>query len=59
MRGFKTTRGARIVCRGHDFLRNLRAGFYDLGGAVTRVVHRPAARLAQAWEELTTLLLAA
>ena len=59
MRGFKTDRGARIVCRGHGFLRNLRAGFYDLGGAIAGVAHRPAARLTKAWEDLTTVLLVA
>jgi IS6 family transposase len=59
MRGFKTERGARIVCRGHGFLRNLRAGFYDLGGTVRGGRHRPAVRLSRAWEALTTVLLAA
>ena len=34
MRGFKTERGARIICRGHGFLRNLHTSFYDLGGTV-------------------------
>lgn len=29
MRDFKADRGARIVCRGHGFLRNLSAIFYD------------------------------
>jgi hypothetical protein len=59
MRGFKTARGARVVCRGHGFLRNLRAGFYDLGGTLKGERHRPAVRLGRAWEALTTLLLAA
>jgi IS6 family transposase len=27
MRGFKTLAGARVLCRGHAFLRNLRGGF--------------------------------
>ena len=31
MRGFKTLAGARVFCLRHAFLRNLRAGFYDLG----------------------------
>jgi IS6 family transposase len=31
-RGFKTLAGARVLCRGHAFLRNLRGGFYDLRG---------------------------
>ncbi len=29
-RGFKTLAGARVLCAGHAFLRNLRGGFYDL-----------------------------
>lgn len=59
MRGLKTPRGARIVCRGHGFLRNLRAGYYELGGTVTGTAHRHAARLTQAWDDLTELLLVA
>jgi hypothetical protein len=30
MRGFKTLAGARLVCRAHALLRNLRGQFYDL-----------------------------
>lgn len=52
MRGFKTERGAQIVCRGHGFLRNLSAGFYDLGGTATGTTHHRAARLMQAWGAL-------
>jgi transposase-like protein len=59
MRGFQTDRGARIVCRGHGCLRNLRAGFYELGGEVADVAHRQAARLTQAWTELIRMLLVA
>lgn len=59
MRGFKTARGARIVCRGHGFVRNLRAAFYDLGGTLRDERHHAALRLCRAWATLTTLLLAA
>jgi transposase-like protein len=59
MRGFKTARGARIVCRGHGFLRNLRSGFHDLGATVRGERHRPAVRLGRAWTALTAVLLAA
>jgi transposase-like protein len=59
MRGFKTERGARIVCRGHGFVRNLRAGFYDLGATVSEERHGAALRLSRAWVTLTTVLLAA
>jgi hypothetical protein len=59
MRGFKTARGARIVCRGHGFLRNLRAGFYDLGGTLRGERHRAAFRFSRAWATLTTVLLLA
>jgi hypothetical protein len=31
LRGFKTLSGARVLCRAHAFLRNLRGGFDDLG----------------------------
>ena len=33
MRGFKTLAGARVLCRAHAFLHNLRGGCYDLGAA--------------------------
>lgn len=59
MRGFKTERGARIICRGHGFLRNLRAGFYELGRTATGERHRAALRLSRAWTALTTVLLTA
>jgi transposase-like protein len=59
MRGFKTARGARIVCGGHGFLRNLRSGFYDLGATVAGERHRASVRLSRAWAALTTGLLAA
>jgi len=34
-RGFKTLAGARVLCRGHAFLRNLRGGLHDLGDWLT------------------------
>src|SRR3954447_7925523 len=40
-RGFKTLAGARVLCRGHAFLRNLRDGFYDLGRPVDAVALSP------------------
>jgi transposase-like protein len=56
MRGFQTLRCAQAVCEGHGFMRNLRAGFYDLG-VPTGDPRRPQApRLVQAWDELTHLL---
>src|SRR6188472_1041871 len=55
-RGFKTLAGARTLCRGHAFLRNLRSGFYDLGrlGAATIAPQPP---VMQAWAALTGTLL--
>ncbi len=40
LRGFKTRAGARVLCRAHAFLRNLRGGFYDLGTLVDGVASR-------------------
>ena len=57
LRGFKTLTGARVLCRGHAFLRNLRGGFYDLGrpiDAVTTALRPPVVR---AWDTLTGTLL--
>jgi IS6 family transposase len=58
MRGFKTLAGARVLCRAHAFLCNLRGGFYDLEepNAVARLRHGP--RVACAWDALTATLLA-
>jgi hypothetical protein len=41
------------------FVRNLRAGFYDRGAAVSEERHRAALRLSRAWAALTTTLRAA
>ncbi len=57
MRGFKTLAGARMLCRGHAFLRNLRGGFYDLGRLVAALPVPPQPPVVQAWAALTGTLL--
>ena len=57
MRGFKTLAGARVFCRAHAFLRNLRARFYDLGRPVDATAAPPLPSVVQAWEDLTSVLL--
>ena len=57
MRGFKTLAGARVVCRAHAFLRNLRAGFYDLEHRVDAVAILPQPPVVRAWAALTGTLL--
>ena len=49
IRGFKTLPGARTVCPGHGFVRNLRDGFYRLGVIMVdpRIPRSP--RLMLAW----------
>ena len=56
-RGFKTLAGARVLCRGHAFLRNLRGGCYDLGRLVGDVAFSPAPPAVQAWVALAGMLL--
>lgn len=56
MRGFKTLAGARVFCRAHAFLRNLRGQFYDLGRRVAAAA-RPVPPAAQAGNTLTSILL--
>ena len=56
-RGFKTLAGARVLCRGRAFLRNLRAGFYDLGRLVDATILAPRPPVVQAWAALTGTLL--
>ena len=56
-RGFKTLAGARVLCRGHAFLRNLRGGCYDLGRPVEALVPSPPPPVVQAWAALTVTLL--
>jgi transposase-like protein len=57
MRGVKTLTGARVFCRGHAFLRNLRGGFYDLGRLVDTTVLAPQPPVVRAWAALTGILL--
>ena len=56
-RGFKTLTGARVLCRGHAFLRNLRGGFYDLEQLVATEAIAPQPPVVQAWAALTATLL--
>lgn len=47
-----------MICRAHAFLRNLRAGFYDLVGTIVATDLRHGPRVSCAWDTLTTALLA-
>jgi transposase-like protein len=58
MRGFKTLAGARVVCRAHAFLRNLRRQCYEFGGGAATATTSVGASLLQAWDLLTAELLA-
>jgi transposase-like protein len=58
MRGFQTVSCAQVVCEGHGFMRNLRDGFYRLGLPSGDPRVRQAPRLAQAWDEVTRILIA-
>ena len=53
MRGFKALSGARVLCRAHAFLRNLRGRFYDLGHLVVGATRSSVPRVARAWDALT------
>jgi IS6 family transposase len=57
MRGFKTLAGARVLCRAHAFLRNLRGRFYDFGRAVDIAASSSASPVARGWDALTADLL--
>ena len=57
-RGCKTLAGARVLCRAHAFLRNLRGGFYDLGRAIGTATTPLLPVTVLAWAALTTELLA-
>jgi IS6 family transposase len=57
LRGFKTLAGARVLCRAHAFLRNLRGGFYDLGQLVASATVPTLPLAVQAWAALTGALL--
>jgi IS6 family transposase len=58
MRGFKTLAGARVLCRAHAFLRNLRGHFYDLGRPDEAATASPLPPVVRAWDVLTADLLA-
>jgi hypothetical protein len=47
---------ARVLCRGHAFLRHLWGGFYDLGHLVDATVLAPPP-VVRAWAALTGILL--
>lgn len=53
MRGFKTMSGARVVCRAHAFLRNIRGGFYDLGATLAATSRGVVPAPVAAWDALT------
>ena len=48
MRGLKTDRSARVICRGHAFIQNLGRGHYELGVEA----RNPHLRVAAAFDEL-------
>jgi len=56
-RGFKTRAGARVLCRAHAFLRNLRGGFSDLEHVIDASILAPSPPVVQAWAALTGTLL--
>ncbi|HEY8598828.1 MAG TPA: IS6 family transposase [Thermomicrobiales bacterium] len=57
MRGFKTLAGARVLCRAHAFLCNLRNGCYDLGATLAVPPLRVVSSTVTAWDALTADLL--
>jgi putative transposase len=58
MRGCKTLTGARVLCRAHAFVRNLRGRFYELGWLLDSGSTTPPPPLVRAWDALTADLLA-
>jgi transposase-like protein len=58
MRGFKTLAGARVLCRAHAFLRNLRGHFYDIEWRAGVASPSPVPPAVRAWDALTATLLA-
>ena len=58
MRGFKTLVGARVLCRAHAFVRNLRGHVYDLGQSLDSESATSLPPLLRAWDALTAALLA-
>ncbi len=57
MRGFKTHAGARVFCRAHAFLRNLRTGCYDLGRTLGVTPQPIVSATVSVWDALTADLL--
>ena len=57
MRGFKTLSGARVFCRAHAFLRNLRSSCYDLGRMLGASPQPTVPIVVSGWEALTADLL--
>ena len=57
MRGFKTLAGAKVFCRAHAFLRNLRGGFYVLGRMLGASPQPTVPPTVSGWEALTADLL--
>jgi transposase-like protein len=56
-RGFKTLAGARVLCRAHALLRNLRGGFDDLEQRVVAAASMPQPPVVRVWAALTGTLL--
>ena len=55
-RGFKTLSGARVLCAGHGFLRNLQRGFYDHPERAAPAPARPVSPVVRFWDALTAAL---
>ena len=55
-RGFKTLSGARVLCAGHAFLRNLQRGFYDLVQRAAAAQAWSASPVCRLWDALTAEL---
>ncbi len=55
-RGFKTLRGARVLCAGHALLRNLRGGFYHRAQRPVAAQAWPASPVCRIWDALTAEL---
>ena len=57
MRGCTSLAGARVLCRAHAFLRNLRNGWYDRGVTLAAMPLRGVPSTMAAWDALTADLL--
>ena len=58
LRGFKILVGARVLCAGHAFLRNLRGGCDDFPPLIDAAAASTTPPVVQAWDVLTGALLA-